>query len=221
MLRRGRVAGAADPKTTTRQELANLMVGRDVELIVPKGPANPGKVVLSLQGVQVRDDRLDMAVDGVDLEVRAGEIVAIAGVQGNGQTELVEAIVGLRSIDAGQIDDRRSARRDVIATPGLGPRCRPHPGGPRPRRPHRAMSVAENYILDTYHREPYSKRGIFDRKAVRDGAAQGVKDFDIRTPSVDTSASLAVGRQPAEGRRRARVLCAGPARGRRPADAWP
>src|SRR5215510_13724933 len=103
VLRRGRVAGRADPKNTTRQELANMMVGRDVELIVPKGPAKPGEVVLRLEDLKVRDDRLDLAVDGVDLEVRAGEIVAIAGVQGNGQTELVEAITGLRPVDSGTI----------------------------------------------------------------------------------------------------------------------
>src|SRR5215213_2287549 len=103
VLRRGRVAGTADPKTTTRQALANLMVGRDVELIVPKADAKPGDLVLSLRGLKVRDDRLDIAVDGVDLDVRAGEIVAIAGVQGNGQTELVEAITGLRTIDSGEI----------------------------------------------------------------------------------------------------------------------
>src|SRR5262245_10409480 len=103
VLRRGRVAGSADPKTATRQELANLMVGRDVELIVPKGPAKPADVVLSVRDLHVRDDRLEMAVDGIDLEVRAGEIVAIAGVQGNGQTELVEAITGLRAIDSGTV----------------------------------------------------------------------------------------------------------------------
>src|SRR5215211_2616820 len=103
VLRRGRVAGTADPKTATRQQLANMMVGRDVELIVPKGPAKPGEVILTVRDLHVRDDRLEMAVDGVDLDVRAGEIVAIAGVQGNGQTEFVEAITGLRTIDSGEI----------------------------------------------------------------------------------------------------------------------
>jgi simple sugar transport system ATP-binding protein len=193
VLRRGRVAGQADPKTATRQELANLMVGRDVELIVPKGPANPGKVVLSLQGVKVRDDRLDMAVDGVDLEVRAGEIVAIAGVQGNGQTELVEAIVGLRPIDAGEMSiggqhiDKASPRE----ISDLGVAHIPEDRGRDGLIAH--MSVAENYILDTYHRAPYSRHGIFDRKAVNEGAARGVKDFDIRTPSIDTPATALSG----------------------------
>ena len=113
VLRRGRVAGTADPKTATRQELANMMVGRDVELIVPKGPAKPGEVVLSLHALQVRDDRLELAVNGVDLEVRAGEIVVIAGVQGNGQTELVEAIAGLRIVRHRRGDDRGPSHREA------------------------------------------------------------------------------------------------------------
>ena len=196
VLRRGRVAGVADPKTTTRQALANMMVGRDVELIVPKGPAKPGEVVLSLKNVQVRDDRLDMAVDGVDLEVRAGEIVAIAGVQGNGQTELVEAITGLRTIDAGEITIgghhiEKSSPREVS---DLGVAHIPEDRGRDGLIPY--MTIAENYILDTYHRAPYSKHGVFDLKAVNDGAAKGVKDFDIRTPSIFTmAASLSGGNQ--------------------------
>jgi len=196
VLRRGRVAGTADPKTATRQELANLMVGRDVELIVPKGPAKPGEVVLHLEDVFVRDDRLDMKVNGVDLDVRAGEIVAIAGVQGNGQTELVEAITGLRALDSGTITigghhtEGASPRR--VSDLGVAhiPEDRGRDGLIAP------MTVAENYILDSYNREPYSRRGVFDLKAVNQRAAQGVKDFDIRTPSIETRAgSLSGGNQ--------------------------
>jgi simple sugar transport system ATP-binding protein len=196
VLRRGRVAGTADPKSTTRQELANLMVGRDVELIVTKGPAKPGEVVLSLRNLQVRDDRLEMAVDGVDLDVRAGEIVVIAGVQGNGQTELVEAIVGLRTIDSGEMTIgshhvEHSSPREVS---DLGVAHIPEDRGRDGLINH--MTVAENYILDTYHREPYSKRGVLNRKAINEQAAKGVKDFDIRTPSIDTlAASLSGGNQ--------------------------
>jgi ABC-type uncharacterized transport system ATPase subunit len=196
VLRRGRVAGTADPKTTTRQALANMMVGRDVELIVPKGPAKPGEVVLTLGGLHVRDDRLEMAVDGVDLDVRAGEIVAIAGVQGNGQTELVEAITGLRTIDSGEmtiggVHIEKSTPRQVS---DLGVAHIPEDRGRDGLINY--MTVAENYILDTYHRLPYSKRGVFDLKAVNEGATKGVKDFDIRTPSIQTTAaSLSGGNQ--------------------------
>jgi simple sugar transport system ATP-binding protein len=196
VLRRGRVAGVADPKTTTRQQLANLMVGRDVELIVAKGPANPGDVVLNIRNLHVRDDRLEMAVKELDLEVRAGEIVAIAGVQGNGQTELVEAITGLRSSDSGDITiggvhvERANPR--TVSDLGVA-----HIPEDRARDGLIAyMTVAENYILDTYHREPYSRRGVFDLDAVNEGAAKGVKDFDIRTPSIHTTAaSLSGGNQ--------------------------
>jgi simple sugar transport system ATP-binding protein len=193
VLRRGRVAGVADPKATTRQELANMMVGRDVELIVPKGPATPGEVVLQVSNLQVRDDRLELAVKGLDLEVRAGEIVAIAGVQGNGQTELVEALVGLRTIDSGEmtIGGRHIERATPREVSDLGVAHIPEDRGRDGLVAF--MTVAENYILDTYHREPYSKGGVFDLKAVKERAAQGVKDFDIRTPSIETMASALSG----------------------------
>ena len=221
VLRRGRVAGTADPKTTTRQQLANLMVGRDVELLVPKGPAKPGDVVLSLRDLHVRDDRLEMAVNGVDLEVRAGEIVAIAGVQGNGQTELVEAITGLRTSDTGEITigGVRVERASPRAVSDLGVAHIPEDRGRDGLIAY--MTVAENYILDTYHREPYSRRGVFDLDAVNAGAEKGVKDFDIRTPSIHTYRRFALGREPAEGRGGPGVLRARPARRRRPAHPRP
>ena len=205
VLRRGRVAGTADPKTTTRQALANMMVGRDVELIVPKGPAKPGEVVLSLRNLQVRDDRLDMAVDGVDLEVRAGEIVAIAGVQGNGQTELVEAITGLRRIDSGEmtIGGHHTEKSSPRQVSDLGVAHIPEDRGRDGLIAY--MTIAENYILDTYHREPYSKRGVFDRRRwtrARQGR-QGLRHPNAVDPD---DGHLALRRQPAEGGCRARVL---------------
>jgi len=196
VLRRGRVAGSALPAETSREALANMMVGRDVELTVSKGPATPGEVVLSLTDVFIRDDRLEMAVRGVSLDVRAGEIVAVAGVQGNGQTELVEAIVGLRTVDSGQVTIAGEAIIHAsprhIADLGVAhiPEDRMRDGliG--------GMSVAENYILDSYHRAPYSTRGALQAKAIAGGAAAGVQDFDIRTPSIETMAgSLSGGNQ--------------------------
>jgi general nucleoside transport system ATP-binding protein len=196
VLRRGRVAGTVLPSETTREQLANLMVGRDVALWVAKEPAQPGEVVLSIRDLQVRDDREHIAVKGVSLDIRAGEIVAVAGVQGNGQTELVEAIVGLRHADSGVMTvdghDIIGASPRRVADLGVAhiPEDRSRDGliG--------FMTVAENYILDTYHREPYSRRGSFNRQAVLAAAADGVRDFDIRTPSVQTLAgSLSGGNQ--------------------------
>lgn len=193
VLRRGRVAGSADPKTTTRQALANMMVGRDVELIVPKGPAKPAGVVLSVRDLHVRDERLEMAVDGVDLDVHAGEIVAIAGVQGNGQTEFVEAITGLRAVDSGTIEigGKQVEKASPREISDLGVAHIPEDRGRDGLINY--MTIAENYILDTYHRAPYSRRGIMNIDAVNKGATQGVKDFDIRTPSIQTLATALSG----------------------------
>jgi general nucleoside transport system ATP-binding protein len=196
VLRRGRVAGTAEPKTTTREQLANMMVGRDVELRVVKGPATPSDVVLSLKDVVVRDDRDHIAVKGVSLDVRAGEIVAIAGVQGNGQTELVEAIVGLRTVDSGTMTiegaDITAATPRQVSDLGVAhiPEDRGRDGLIN------YMTVSENYILDSYHRAPYSKGVRLDLEAIRTGARDGVRDFDIRTPSIHTLAgSLSGGNQ--------------------------
>jgi simple sugar transport system ATP-binding protein len=189
VLRRGAVAGTTDPKETSREHLAQLMVGRDVDLIVDKGPATPGEVVLSLQDVYILDDRFQMAVKGVSLDVRAGEIVAIAGVQGNGQTELVEAIVGLRTIDSGVMtisgENVNSASPRHVADLGVAhiPEDRMRDGLVA------GMTVKENYILNSYHREPYSSHGRLDAEEIARHAAQGVQDFDIRTPSIETMAS--------------------------------
>ncbi len=196
VLRRGRVAGTVEPKDATREILANLMVGRDVELKVVKGPASPGDVMLTIKDLHVRDDRDHMAVKGVSLEIRAGEIVALAGVQGNGQTELVEAIVGLRPADSGEIviDGQTTTSASPRHVSDLGvahvPEDRMRDGliG--------AMTVSENFILDTYHREPYSKRGSLNAKAIAERAEIAVKDYDVRTPSIDTYAgSLSGGNQ--------------------------
>jgi simple sugar transport system ATP-binding protein len=212
VLRRGAVAGTVDPKESSPQQLAQLMVGRDVDLVVDKDPAKPGDVVLSLEDVHILDDRFGMAVKGVSLDVRAGEIVAIAGVQGNGQTELVEAIVGLRTIDSGTItisgENVNKASPRHVADLGVAhiPEDRMRDGLIA------GMTVEENYILNSYHREPYSSGVRLHAKAIDAGAAQGAVGGD--------DGRLPVRRQPAEGRRRARVLPAAQARHRVAADAW-
>ncbi len=196
VLRRGRVAGTVEPKDATRETLANLMVGRDVELTVQKGLAAPKDPVLEIKDLHVLDDRQHMAVNGVTIEVRAGEILALAGVQGNGQTELVEAIVGLRAADSGDvlIDGKSVIKSSPRQIADLGvahiPEDRNRDGliG--------AMTVAENYILDTYHREPYSSGGRLNRPAIEERATVAVKDYDVRTPSIQTYAgSLSGGNQ--------------------------
>jgi len=195
VLRNGKVVGTVTPAETDQAGLAEMMVGREVQLTVERKDVERGEVVLSIKRMQVRDDRGEIAVKHVDLDVHAGEIVAVAGVQGNGQTEFVEALTGLRAVDAGTVtvsgqplpaDPRRIADLGVAHIPedrlrdGLI----------------RGFTVAENYVLDAYHREPYSSGIRLHRDAIAAAATTAVSDFDIRTPSIDTDVgSLSGGNQ--------------------------
>ena len=183
VLRGGRVVGTTTPAEATEESLAAMMVGRPVSLIVEKDEAKPRDVVLDIDDLVVKDDRGHITVDGVDLQVRAGEIVAIAGVQGNGQTELVEAITGMRPVLAGSIkiagDVVRLTPRSVLEA-GVAhvPEDRLEDGCVP------GFSIAENLVLNTYYRPPYSHGVQLDREAIQDSAAGLIKDFDVRTPSV-------------------------------------
>ena len=196
VLRQGRVVGTADPATATTASLASLMVGREVVFEVPKGPASPGAPVLSVRGLVVADDRDVPTVDGVDLEVRAGEIVGIAGVEGNGQRELVEALAGMRTPVAGTITidghDVTGWTPRKVSELGVG-------HVPEDRSKHglvAGFSVADNLVLNRYQRRPFSRRLVFQRKAITDNANREISDFDIRTPGPDTTAgSLSGGNQ--------------------------
>ncbi|TAL13062.1 MAG: ABC transporter ATP-binding protein [Chloroflexota bacterium] len=195
VLRLGKVVGTVIPAETTQAALAEMMVGRQVQLTVERKDAARGPVVLTVDKLQVRDDRGEITVKHLDLEVHAGEIVAVAGVQGNGQTEFVEALTGLRAIDAGTVSvDGKAIPGDPRGIADLGvahiPEDRLRDGLVR------GFTVAENYVLDAYHREPYSSGIRFHRDAVASAATKAVADFDIRTPSISTDVgSLSGGNQ--------------------------
>jgi simple sugar transport system ATP-binding protein len=186
VIRRGRTVGTASPDTS-EDELAALMVGRDVSLEVTKGPAEPGREVLKIHDLVVDDDRGVRAVDGVDLVVRAGEVLGIAGVQGNGQTELVEAIMGLRAVRAGKLE---LDNENLI---GMGTKHILHSGVgyiPEDRSLDgvvKEFSVAENLVLDMYDRAPFGNALRLNHKAIGESARERVAQFDIRTPSPDSA----------------------------------
>ena len=195
VLRNGKVVGTVTPAETDQAGLAEMMVGREVQLTVERKDVERGEVVLSIKRMQVRDDRGEIAVKHVDLDVHAGEIVAVAGVQGNGQTEFVEALTGLRAVDAGTVTvsgQPLPADPRQIADLGVAhiPEDRLRDGLIR------GFTVAENYVLDAYHREPYSSGIRLHRDAIAAAATTAVSDFDIRTPSIDTDVgSLSGGNQ--------------------------
>ena len=189
VLRRGKVAGLADPKDSTEQSLASLMVGRDVILEVEKGEATPGVEILNIVNLQVHDERGLPAVEGVNLGLQRGEILGIAGVQGNGQTELVEALTGMRPVDSGRIfikgEDVTGASPRNVAEKGVGhvPEDRQRDGLVA------SFTVMHNLVLCTYYRDEFSNAIVVDDRAIAENAHQLVQQYDVRPPIINNLAS--------------------------------
>ena len=196
VMRRGRVVGTTTPTETGESGLAAMMVGRAVQLRVEKARSTPGEPVLTVRDLVVADDRGQVAVGGVSLEVRAKEIVCVAGVQGNGQTELVEALTGLRTASSGNIEilgrDLSHASPREILHAGVG-------HVPEDRQADGLIldfSIADNLVLDTYDQPPFARAIVRDEKAVLEAARERAKAFDVRTTSVrQPAATLSGGNQ--------------------------
>ncbi|MCP5025554.1 MAG: ABC transporter ATP-binding protein [Actinomycetia bacterium] len=185
VLRNGRVAGSADPKTATQQSLANLMVGRDVVFQVEKGDASPGEPVIRIEHLRVDDERGVTMVNGLTLDVRAGEIFGVAGVEGNGQRELVEAVTGMRAKSGGTVEilghDATTMSPRQISELGTG-------HVPEDRNKHGVVgsySIADNLVLNRYHHAPFARRFIRQPAAVNAEAEELIEQFDVRTPGID------------------------------------
>lgn len=186
VLRRGKVVGEADPKTATESQIAEMMVGRPVQLTVDKSAAKAGDVVLKVTDLTVLDADGRTHVESVSFEVHAGEIVGIAGVQGNGQTELVEALTGLRRATSGVIalDGKDLTHSDPRERHQMGmahiPEDRQRQGLVG------GLSVAENLVLTRYHDEQFSHGVIVDWEAADAIAETLIAEYDIRTPNKET-----------------------------------
>lgn len=182
VIRRGRVIDSLATCTTNLDHLAALMVGRDVSLVVDKQPARPGEVVFSVVDLHVRDYRNNPAVKGVSFDVRRGEIVGLVGVDGNGQTELVEAITGLRRCDRGSVyvsgKDITNKSPRIVAETGVG-----HiPEDRQKRGLVLDFDLRENSALQTYHRPPMSRYGFTNPRAMDTYARKLIDSFDVRAP---------------------------------------
>ncbi len=187
VIRQGKVVSEASPKATAG-ELASLMVGRDVDLDTQKNKAKLGAETLVVKDLTVLDDRNQQMVNGISFSVHDGEILAIAGVQGNGQTELAEAILGLRKIQSGSIEvagqnlTKSNVRQVLEAGVGYIPEDRKKDGLVG------QFTIAENLMLDGSFGRPFAKGVQIDFAKRDEIAAKLIKDFDIRTPSADTLA---------------------------------
>lgn len=180
VMRQGKMVGTVKPADANEALLAEMMVGRKVILQVEKPPLQPGEPVLKVSSLRVLDDRQQVAVDGIDLILRAGEILGIAGVQGNGQTELAEALAGLRAIASGKVEilgqERTGATPRELIEAGLAhvPEDRGKNGLVK------TYSVADNTALCTYYKPPLAKGLLIREEAIVRQATRLIKEFDIR-----------------------------------------
>ena len=189
VMREGKMIGTVTPAGTTQEMLAEMMVGRKVILSISKNEAHPGQSVLEVDNLRVLDERKHMVVNGVSFQVREGEILGIAGVQGNGQTELTEVLTGLR---------RPVEGRTLILgheTTFYNPRKVFETGTshiPEDRQKHGlvlSFPVRDNFVLNTYYQKPFSHGVELDFGAIQQKAENLVNTFDVRTPSIETLAS--------------------------------
>jgi ABC-type uncharacterized transport system ATPase subunit len=186
IIRRGKVVESIKVADTNPQELAEKMVGKAVNFKTEKKRAEPKESLLEVKDLVVVDTFGKNAVDHLSFNIRAGEIVGIAGVDGNGQTELIEAITGMRPIKSGEIflngrSIANHAPRDITES-GIA-------HIPQDRHKHGLIldfTVSENIVLQTYDRPEITQHGFMNRKAVDDMGTRLVKEFDIRTPGIDT-----------------------------------
>ena len=187
VIRRGAMVGETTPAQADKQSLAAMMVGRSVDLEVDRTESKPGELVCSVENLTVADKFQNIVVDDVSLEVYSGEIVGIAGVQGNGQTELVYAITGLQKSVSGKINllgeevSKFSPRKITELGSAHIPEDRQADGLVLP------FPIAENLVLCTYYKEPFSNGIVLKYDKILENGNKLVRDFDIRTPDALTS----------------------------------
>ncbi|MCK5314990.1 MAG: ABC transporter ATP-binding protein, partial [Anaerolineales bacterium] len=193
VIRRGKVVGSTTPADADKKKLAEMMVGREVSLEVEKTPSQIGDPVLEVDDLVVLDERQQVAVDGVSFDVRAGEVLGLAGVQGNGQTELVEAITGMRQSREGEIIllgehiTRSTPRQITELNTAHVPEDRQRDGLVL------SFPVSDNLVLNNYYLPPFTKGVVMQQDAIQENAVTLIQEFDIRTPGASTNAGTLSG----------------------------
>jgi simple sugar transport system ATP-binding protein len=174
-----------DTRDIDKHELAKMMVGRDVILQVEKEPAKPGKVVYAVKDLEIKNEKGLLAIKDMDFEIRAGEIFGLAGVDGNGQTELIEALTGLRTVEKGHVfydsEDVTDKPPRKLIEKGMA-----HiPEDRHWRGMVLDMSIKENMIMETFYKDPFTKNHFMQEDVINEYADSLIKEFDIRTPSAE------------------------------------
>ncbi|WP_425448580.1 ABC transporter ATP-binding protein [Dethiothermospora halolimnae] len=196
IIRRGKHIDTVDVSETDEDELASKMVGREVSFKVEKEDRTAGKVVLEIDNLVVEDNRGIEAVEGLSLQVRAGEIVGLAGVDGNGQSELIEGLTGLRKVKSGNVkingeDITNKSPKEIIDS-----NISTIPEDRQKRGLVLDYTVSENMVLENYYKAPFAKRGILNHEKINEFARDLIKKFDIRPENEKIQAkSLSGGNQ--------------------------
>jgi general nucleoside transport system ATP-binding protein len=193
VLRGGRTVGTVSPKEVNPQKLASMMVGREVNLVVRKKPAQPKEPVLEIRDLYVRDERKNLVVNGISFDVRKGEVLGIAGVQGNGQTELVYALTGLVQAESGEINLigkllHKPSPRNILER-GVA-------HVPEDRQKHGlvlSFPLYNNFVLCTYYLPPFARGISLEQNVILKNADDLIKQFDVRTPNAQVATSTLSG----------------------------
>lgn len=196
IIRRGKYIDTVDVNVTTEEQLASMMVGREVNFKVDKADKQPGEVILTIENLVVKDNRGLDAVDGLSLEVRKGEIIGIAGVDGNGQSQLIEAITGLRKAHSGNIKIHDKNITNYKPKQIIQNRISSIPQDRQKRGLVLEFTIAENMVLENYNKKEFSNKGIINKDNIKKHAQKLIKDFDIRPDNDEAIAkSLSGGNQ--------------------------
>ncbi len=196
IIRRGKVVDTLKTSETNPNTLAEKMVGRNVSFKIDKKPASPGEAILQVRDLKLKNKEGFSVLNGLSLDVRAGEILGVAGVDGNGQSELIEALTGLRKVDSGSVTMKG------LELTNRNPRFVSEQGVshiPEDRHKHGLVldfTMSENMILETYYKAPFNKGGFLNQIEIEKQAKKLIEAFDVRTPSIETKArSLSGGNQ--------------------------
>ncbi len=188
IIRRGKFIDTVDVSVTSEEDLASKMVGREVSFAVDKVEAKPGKKVLSIDNIVVKDNRGINAVDGLSLDIYGGEILGIAGIDGNGQSELIDGITGLRKVESGSIqlhgnDVTNKTPKEIIER-----KISTIPEDRQKRGLVLDFTISENMVLENYHKKPFAKNGVLSHQKIKEFAKELIEKFDVRPTNENAKA---------------------------------
>ena len=181
VIRKGKYIGTVDTKDTTEAQMAKMMVGRDVSFKVEKKEANLKSEVLRIENISVKNNKKVLGLKNLSLSLRGGEILGIAGVEGNGQTELVEAITGLRKVESGSVTYKGEDITKEKTRKRIDKGIAHIPEDRHKRGLVLDYTLEENMIIEVYNKKPFSKKGILNKLAIRKHAEKILKEFDVRS----------------------------------------